>query len=41
MTRILAQYVSLETAALGLVELILSFLIIEAFLNVVPGDGPT
>jgi exopolysaccharide biosynthesis polyprenyl glycosylphosphotransferase len=36
MTRILAQYVSLETAALGLIELILSFLIIEAFLNV-PG----
>jgi len=36
MTRILAQYVSLETAALGLVELILSFLIVEAFLNV-PG----
>ncbi len=44
MTRILAQYVSLETAALGLIELILSFLIIEAFLNV-PGGlaalGPT
>ncbi|HVC62145.1 MAG TPA: exopolysaccharide biosynthesis polyprenyl glycosylphosphotransferase [Acetobacteraceae bacterium] len=38
MTRILAQYVSLETAALGLIELIFSFLIIEAFLNV-PG-GP-
>ncbi len=38
MTRILAQYVSLETAALGLIELILSFLIVEAFLNV-PG-GP-
>jgi sugar transferase (PEP-CTERM system associated) len=37
MTRILAQYVSLETAALGLIELILSFLIVEAFLNVVPG----
>jgi sugar transferase (PEP-CTERM system associated) len=37
MARILAQYVSLETAALGLIELILSFLIIEAFLNVVPG----
>jgi len=36
MTRILAQYVSLETAALGLVELILSFVIIEAFLSV-PG----
>jgi sugar transferase (PEP-CTERM system associated) len=36
MTRILAQYVSLETAALGLFELILSFLIIEAFLNM-PG----
>jgi exopolysaccharide biosynthesis polyprenyl glycosylphosphotransferase len=40
MTRILAQYVSLETAALGLIELILSFLIIEAFLNVVPGTLP-
>jgi sugar transferase (PEP-CTERM system associated) len=39
MTRILAQYVSVETAALGLIELILSFLIVEAFLNVVPG-GP-
>jgi exopolysaccharide biosynthesis polyprenyl glycosylphosphotransferase len=37
MTRILAQYVSLETAALGLIELILSFLIVEALLNVVPG----
>ena len=37
MTRILAQYLSLETAALGLFELLLSFLIIEAFLNVVPG----
>jgi exopolysaccharide biosynthesis polyprenyl glycosylphosphotransferase len=37
MTRILAQYVSLETAALGLIELILSFLIVEAFLNIVPG----
>ena len=37
MTRILAQYVSLETAALGLFELILSFAIIEAFLIVVPG----
>jgi sugar transferase (PEP-CTERM system associated) len=36
MTRILAQYVSLEMAALGLIELILSFLIIEAFLSV-PG----
>jgi sugar transferase (PEP-CTERM system associated) len=36
MTRILAQYVSLATAALGLIELILSFLIIEAFLNM-PG----
>src|ERR1700733_1233876 len=36
MTRILAQYVSRETAALGLIELILSFLIIEVFLNV-PG----
>jgi sugar transferase (PEP-CTERM system associated) len=36
MTRILAQYVSLETAALGLIELILSFLIIEVFLSV-PG----
>jgi exopolysaccharide biosynthesis polyprenyl glycosylphosphotransferase len=40
MTRILAQYVSLETAALGLIELILSFLIIEAFLNV-PGGPAT
>ncbi len=40
MTRILAQYVSRETAALGLIELILSFLIIEAFLNVVPGALP-
>ncbi|HUB11666.1 MAG TPA: exopolysaccharide biosynthesis polyprenyl glycosylphosphotransferase [Acetobacteraceae bacterium] len=38
MTRILAQYVSVATAALGVVELILSFLIIEAFLNL-PG-GP-
>ena len=37
MTRILAQYVSLETAALGVIELILSFLIVEAFLNIVPG----
>jgi sugar transferase (PEP-CTERM system associated) len=37
MTRILAQYVSLETAALGLIELILSFLIVEAFFNIVPG----
>jgi exopolysaccharide biosynthesis polyprenyl glycosylphosphotransferase len=37
MTRIIAQYVSLETAALGLIELILSFVIVEAFLNVVPG----
>jgi sugar transferase (PEP-CTERM system associated) len=36
MARILAQCVSLETAVLGLVELILSFVIIEAFLNV-PG----
>ena len=36
MTRILAQYVSLETAALGLFELMLSFAIIEVFLNV-PG----
>jgi sugar transferase (PEP-CTERM system associated) len=41
MTRILAQYVSFETAALGLIELILSFLIIEAFLNVVPGGLAT
>ena len=40
MTRILAQYVSLETAALGLFELILSFAIIEAFLIVVPGALP-
>jgi sugar transferase (PEP-CTERM system associated) len=40
MTRILAQYVSLETAALGLFELILSFAIIEAFLIVVPGVLP-
>src|ERR1700728_4537059 len=36
MARILAQCLSLETAVLGLIELILSFLIIEAFLNV-PG----
>jgi hypothetical protein len=40
MTRILAQYVSLETAALGLFELILSFAIIEAVLIVVPGALP-
>ena len=40
MTRILAQYVSLETAALGLFELMLSFAIIEAFLNV-PGGLAT
>lgn len=36
MTRIVEQYVSLETAVLGLVELILSFLIVEAFLSL-PG----
>jgi exopolysaccharide biosynthesis polyprenyl glycosylphosphotransferase len=37
MTRILSQYVSLETAVLGLFELILSFVIIAVFLNVTPG----
>lgn len=37
MTRIIAHYVPLETAALGLVELVLSFLIVEAFLNA-PGS---
>jgi exopolysaccharide biosynthesis polyprenyl glycosylphosphotransferase len=36
MTRILAQYVSVETAALGLIELILSFILGEAFLSLVP-----
>jgi len=39
MTRILAQYVSLATAALGLIELILSFLIIEAFLYMMMGPA--
>jgi len=34
MTRILAQYVSPATAALGLIEMILSFLIIEAFVYI-------
>jgi sugar transferase (PEP-CTERM system associated) len=34
MTRILAQYVSLEMAALGLIELILSFFLIQAILSI-------
>jgi exopolysaccharide biosynthesis polyprenyl glycosylphosphotransferase len=33
MRRLIAHYVPAETAALGLVELVVSFLIIEAFLN--------
>ena len=37
MTRVLAQYMSLETAALGLVELALSFLIIQVVLAVSGG----
>jgi len=39
MTRILGQYVSLATATLGLVELVLSFLIVETLLYLTTGPS--
>ncbi|HUB46658.1 MAG TPA: exopolysaccharide biosynthesis polyprenyl glycosylphosphotransferase [Acetobacteraceae bacterium] len=39
MTRILGQYISLATATLGLVELVLSFLIVETLLHVATGPS--